>query len=193
MLNQKQFCDRVVRELREIGKQVQSLATDRDLYRKLEADVIAANLQLVTSNSAFIAMMRGAYADATAMRLRRLFAPDANLSLRRILGQFPDYPELLHDKLTGKELADDVAEMDQLGALLKETIDPHFLANERTFAALATVNRLLDRSIDFLMDCVRRYYWIVCDSYIDVDASHPEDPLAIFRFAWIETKEAAKR
>ena len=40
MLNEKQFRDRAVRELREIGKQVSSLATDRDLYQKLEADVI---------------------------------------------------------------------------------------------------------------------------------------------------------
>ena len=44
MLNEKQFRDRATRELREIGKLVQALATDRVLYRKLESDVIAANL-----------------------------------------------------------------------------------------------------------------------------------------------------
>ncbi len=188
MLNEKQFCDRAVRELREIGKQVQSLVNDRDLYRKLEANVIASNAQLASNNFDFVAMVRAAYADATAMRLRRLFAPDANLSLRRILKQVSDYPDLLHDKLTGKELSADLAEMDDLGTAVKETIDPHFLNHERTPAALVTANRMLDRGIDFLVDSVRRYYWIVSNSYIDVDVSHSEDPLAVFRFAWIETK-----
>ena len=46
MLNEKQFRDRAVRELREIGKQVLGLATDRDLYRKLEAEVIQPNPRL---------------------------------------------------------------------------------------------------------------------------------------------------
>ena len=46
MLSEKQFRERAKVELREIGKQVASLATDRDLYRKLEHDVIAQNSRL---------------------------------------------------------------------------------------------------------------------------------------------------
>src|ERR1017187_5078399 len=109
MLNEKQFRDRAVRELREIGKQVLSLASDRDLYRRLEVDIIQANPRLSTSGAAYLAMVRGAYTDATTMRLRRLFAPDAALSLRRLLIQISEYPALLHDKLTEKELAGDLA------------------------------------------------------------------------------------
>jgi hypothetical protein len=188
MLNEKQFRDRATRELREIGKQVQSLASDRDLYNKLETEVVPSNPLLSDGNSAFLAMLRAAYIDASTMRLRRLFAPDANLSLRRLVAQIADYPDLLHDKLTGKELSSDLAELDRTATYLKEHIDPHFANHERTTAGLATANRELDKALDLLIDCVKRYYWIVADSYIDVDATHAEDPLAVFRVPWIDTK-----
>ena len=188
MLNEKQFRDRALRELREIAKQVQSLKTDRDLSRKLESEVVAANPQLAASTNPYLSMIRGAYTDATTMRLRRLFAPDANLSLRRLLAQIQQYPDMLHGKLTGKELSADLAELDRLGAVLKEHVDPHFAAHERTPAALESANRELDRAIDLLADCVRRYYWIVADAYIELEPTYAEDPLAVFRCAWIESK-----
>lgn len=187
MLSEKQFRDRAVRELREIGKQVQSLATDRDLYRKLEAEVLSSNPRLSSHAAPFLAMFRGAYTDATTMRLRRLFAPEANLSLRRLLGQISGYTDLLHNKLTAKELSADIAEFDRIGTYLKERIDPHFSNRERTPAAVATALRELDRATDFLIDCVKRYYWIVGDSYVDVEVAYTEDPLAIFGFPWVET------
>jgi hypothetical protein len=188
MLNEKQFRDRATRELREIGKLVQDLATDRVLYRKLESDVIAINSELAQSSNPYLFMIRGCYTDATTMRLRRLFAPDATLSLRRLIGQFSDFPEMLHDKLTGKEMAHDIAEIDKLGTILKEQIDPHFSNHERTPAALDSANRELDRAIDLLRDCVKRYYWIVSDSYIDVDPTPTGDALVIFQRSWIEPK-----
>ena len=188
MLNEKQFRDRAIREFREIGKQVQSLMTDRALYNSLQSDVIAANPQLADSSNPYLFMIRGAYTDAATMRLRRLFAPDANLSLRRLVAQFSEYPDMLHDKLTGKELTADLAALDQLATVLKEKLDPHFAAHERTPAALASANRELDRAMDLLAECVKRYYWIVADAYIEVDAAGGDDALAIFRSAWIETK-----
>ena len=188
MLNEKQFRDRAIRELREIGKRVQSLMTDRALYNSLQSDVIAPNPQLADSSNPYLLMIRGAYTDATTMRLRRLFAPDANLSLRRLVAQFAEYPEMLHDKLTGRELSADLAELDQLATVLKEKMDPHFAPRERTPAALATANRELDRAIDLLAECVKRYYWIVADAYIDTEPTGIDQSLAIFRSAWIETK-----
>ena len=188
MLNEKQFRDRAIRELREIGKRVQSLMTDRALYNSLQSDVIAPNPQLADSSNPYLLMIRGAYTDATTMRLRRLFAPDANLSLRRLVAQFAEYPDMLHDKLTGRELSADLAELDQLATVLKEKEDPHFAAHERTPAALATANRELDRALDLLADCVKRYYWIVADAYIEVEPAAADNALAIFRSAWIETK-----
>jgi hypothetical protein len=188
MLNQKQFCDRAARELREIGKQVLSLATDRDLYRKLESEVIPSNPRLSSSGGAYLSLIRGAYTDATTMRLRRLFAPDATLSLRRLVSQISEYPAMMHDKLTNKELAADLSELERTGAYLKEHVDPHFSNHERTLAALSTTNRELDRAIDLLIDCIKRYYWIAADSYLELDVTYSKDPMAVFRIAWIAEK-----
>ena len=188
MLNQKQFCDRATRELREIGTQLQVLLADRDLYRKLESEVIAPNSSLASSNNLYLPMIRAAYTDATTMRLRRLLAPDADLSLRRLLVQFSEYPELLDDKLTGKELTADVSDLDKAATVLKEQLEPHFSSRERTSAALDTTNRELDRAIDLLADCAKRYYWIVSDSFLDLDSAESSDPLAIFHTPWIEPK-----
>jgi len=188
MLNEKQFRDRAEGELREIGNQVLSLATDRDLHRKLQSEVIEPNPHLSKNSSVFLAMVRGAYTDATTMRLRSLLAPDANLSLRRLLTKISDYPEMLHDKLTAKELSEDREKLDRMSIYLKEHVDPHFSNHERTAAALATTDRELNRAIDLLIDCIKRYYWIVSDSYIDLDVNYVEDSLAVFRFPWIEPK-----
>jgi hypothetical protein len=185
MLNEKQFRERATRELHEIGKHVQSLVTDRALMRRLEAGVIAGNPALAGSLSPYLSLIRGAYTDATLMRLRRLCAPDANISLRRLIAQISEYPAMLHDKLTGKELASDIDTFEKLADTLKASIDPHFSAHERTPAALESANRELDRAIDHLSDCVKRYYWIVADAYIDVEPAIEGDPLAIFRSAWI--------
>ncbi len=188
MLNKKQFRDRAMREFREIGKQVLGLATDRDLYQKLEAEVIQRNSSLSEGGNPYLSMWRGAYTDATAMRLRRLFAPEANLSLRRLATQISDYPEMLHDKLTAKELSNDLADLDRMSSYLKEHVDPHFTDHERTPAALATTNRQLDRALDLLIDCTKRYYWIVADSYIDIEVNYSEDPLTVFRSPWLADK-----
>ena len=192
MLSEKQFRDRATRELREIGKQVQSLASDRDLYRKLESEVVPSNPHLSDSSLVFLAMLRAAYTDATTMRLRRLYAPDANLSLRRLVAQISEYPDLVHNKLTGKELSSDLAELDRTATSLKEHVDPHFASRERTPAAIATANRPLDRALDLLIECVKRYYWILADSYIDLDVTYTDDPLNVFRFPWIDAKIDAK-
>jgi hypothetical protein len=188
MLNEKQFRDRATRELREIGKQVLSLATDRDLFQKLEADVIQRNSSLSAGSNPYLSMWRGAYTDATAMRLRRLFAPEANLSLRRLVTQVSDYPEMLHDKLTAKELSNDLADLDRMSVYLKQHVDPHFTDHERTTAALARTTRQLDQALDLLIDCTKRYYWIVADSYIELDVAYSEDPLTVFRAPWLEEK-----
>jgi hypothetical protein len=188
MLNEKQFRERAIREFREIGKQVQGLQTDRALYLKLESEVVAANSSLAESASPYLTLFRAAYTDATTMRLRRLFALDADLSLRRLVAQFSDYPDIWLDKLTGKELSTDVTDLERVATVLKLQLDPHFSAHERTPSALATANRELDRGIDLLADCVKRYYWIVSDSYLEVEPSHSGDPLAIFHIPWIAPK-----
>ncbi len=186
MLNQKQFRERASRELREIGNQVLGLVTDRELYRRLESEVLQPNPDLAGNNNAFLELFRGAYADATTMRLRRLSAPEANLSLRRTIVQLGDYPELFHQKVNARELADDAAALDKMAAHLKQQIEPHFLARERTPGALAPALRELDGALDLLIELLKKYYWVLCDGYLDVEPKLSSDPLAIFRKAWVK-------
>ncbi len=186
MLNEKQFRERASRELREIANQVLALITDRELYRRLENDVLGPNPDLAGNSNAFLDLIRGAYADATTMRLRRLLAPEANLSLRRTIVQLGDYPDLFHQKLNARELADDAAALDQTAAHLKQQMEPHFLSRERTPGALAPALRRLDGALDLFTELLKKYYWVLRDGYLDLDAKLGDDPIAIFRKAWAQ-------
>ncbi len=188
MLSEKQFRERATVELREIGKQVASLATDRDIYRKLERDVIAKNPRLESSRSTFIHMVRGAYTDAMAIRAARLTDADniVGLTLARVLTQIGEYPQLLHDKVGDREFANDCAALERAGENLREAWDPSFAPRERTPAALAATHRALDEAIDTMISTLKTYYWVVAEGHLDLEPSYAEDPLAIFRFAWME-------
>lgn len=186
MLNEKQFRERAARELREIGSQVLGLASDRVLYRSLESQVVEPNAELAGNNNAFLDLIRGAYADAMTMRLRRLLAPEATLSLRRTIVQLGEYPDLLHQKVNARELADDAAQLDKLAVHLKQQIEPHFLPRERTPGALAPTLRELDHALDLLIDLLKKYYWVLCDGYLDLEVKFAAEPLAAFRKAWVK-------
>ncbi len=189
MLSEKQFRERATVELREIGKQVASLAMDRDLYRKLEREVIAQNPRLQGSRNPFLDMVRGAYADAMTVRVLRLLdAESRGLSLRRVLAQIAEYPQLLHDKVGDREFANDSASLDGAAANLKAVMDPHFSHHERTPSALAATHRALDEAIDAMITTLKTYYWVVAEGHLDLEPRYAEDPLAIFRFAWVEGK-----
>ncbi|MGA2904934.1 MAG: hypothetical protein ABSD98_13945 [Candidatus Korobacteraceae bacterium] len=185
MLSEKQFRERAKSELRQIGNQVLSLATDRDIYWKLEREIIQPNPQLCQARSAFLDMLRGCYADAMAARaLRLLEGEDGGVSLPRVLAQLAEYPQLLHDKITESELADDRGALIQAAAELKRAVAPHAGHHERTLPALASTQRELDAAIDRMIATVKTYYWIVAESHLDLDVKHSEDPLSIFQFAW---------
>jgi len=181
MLNEKQFRERAARELREIGNQVQAMATDRELYRRLDAEVLQSSPELARDGGAFLELVRGSFADATTMRLRRLLAPEANLSLRRIIVQLADYPDLLHQKVNSRELAEDAAELDRTLTFLKQQVEPHFLPHERTPGALAPTLRDLDRALDLLSGLLKKYYWVACEGHLDLEAKASGNPLAAFR------------
>lgn len=186
MMSEKQFRERTKVEMREIGKQVASLAADRDIYRKLEREVVARNSRLQHSRSAFLDMLRGAYTDAMAIRVARL--TDAGniigLSLPRVLAQIGERSELLHDKIADREFANNRAALERAGEHLREVWDPHF--SHPTPAALTSTHRALDEALDTMISTLKTYYWVVAEAHLDLDPSYDEDPLAIFRFAWIE-------
>lgn len=181
MLNEKQFRERASRELREIGNQAQGMATDREVYRRMESELLQPNPELAGNGNAFADMFRGAYADAMTMRLRRLLATEASLSLRRVIDQMVDYPDLLHQKVNIRELADDSGELEKMATLLKEQVEPRFLPRERTPGALAPTLRDLDRALELVIALLQKYYWVVCDGYLDFEPKLSGDPLAVFR------------
>src|SRR5271165_53309 len=186
MLSEKRFRERTKVELREIGKQVASLATDRDVYRKLEHDVIAKNTRLQGARHPFIDMVRGAYTDAMAVRVLRLLDAGSGLSLRRVLTEIADYPQLLHDKVGDREFGNDSAAMDRASAKLKAVMDAHFSHHERRPSPMASRHRALDEAIDAMISTLKTYYWVVAEAHLDLEPSYTEDPLAIFRFAWMK-------
>jgi len=185
MLSEKQFRERAKSELREIGDQVLALATDRDIYWKLERDVIQHNPQLSEARSELLDMLRGCYVDAMVARLLRLLdGEEGGVSLPRVLAQLAEYPELLHDRITESEFADDRGALERTAARLRRFAASHIGRHERTLSALASTHRELDAALTIIIATVETYYWIVTDGYIDLDVQYAEDPLAIFQVAW---------
>jgi hypothetical protein len=185
MLSEKQFRERAKSELREIGEQVLALATDRDIYWKLEREVVQPNPQLYEARSEVLDMLRGCYVDAMVARLLRLLdGEQGGISLPRVLAQLVEYPQLLHDRITESEFADDRGALERTAARLRRFTASHVGRPERTLPALASAHRELDAAFTVIIATVETYYWIVCDGYIDLDVEYEEDPLAIFQFAW---------
>ena len=185
MLSEKQFRERAKTELRQIGDQVLALATDRDIYWKLEREVIQNNPQLSEARSELVGMLRGCYVDAMVARLLRLLdGEEDGVSLPRVLAQLTDYPELLHDRVTETEFADDRGALERTAARLRRFATSHVGRHERTPSALASAHRELDAAFTIIIAAVETYYWIVTDGYIDLDVEYAGDPLAIFQFPW---------
>lgn len=185
MLSEKQFRERARTELRQVGRQLKALATDRDVYWMLEREIVEPNPQLKHDRSAFLDMLRGCYVEAMTARVLRLLVPaDADASLPRILEQLAAYPDLLHDRLSQREFANDRKALEQAVTKIKRASVPRAGHHERTLSALASAHRELDAALDLMIAQVKNYYWIITDSYIDLEVSHDGDPLSIFQFAW---------
>ena len=185
MLNEKRFRERARGELRQIGHQLKALASDREVYWKLEREIVAGNSQLKNGRSAFLDLLRGCYVDAMAARVLRLLQPaDAEVSLPRVLEEMTKYPDLLHGKLTQSEFAADRKALAQAVIQLKGAAGSRAAHHERTLSALASAHRELDDAMDLMIAQVKNYYWIVADGYIDLDVTYAEDPMAVFQFTW---------
>jgi len=185
MLSEKQFRERARSELRQIGEQLKGLAADRDVYWKLEREIIEHNPQLKNGRSAFLDMLRGCYVDAMTARVLRLLQPaDDDVSLPRMVEQLTAYPDLLYGRLSQREFADDRKALQKAVVQVKRATVPRARHHERTLSALASAHRELDAALDLMLATVKTYYWIVSDSYIDLEVSHAADPISIFQFAW---------
>jgi hypothetical protein len=186
-LSSKSFLERALHELREIRNEVIDLATDGDIYWKVQHEVIQRNPRLLLIRSAFFDMLNDAYSHSAAMRVRRLVDKDhRTISLRRLLEQLREYPDLLAGRVTEVELAADVAELDRTTEKVKDYVDQFIAHHDRSPIAEVPILRELNAAIELLVRLLRKYYGILAGSDVDVVVHYLEDPLTIFRFAWIE-------
>jgi hypothetical protein len=188
-LSSKNFLERALVELREIRNEIIDLATDYDIYWKVQREVIQRNPRLLTIRSAFFDMLNDAYAHSTAMRVRRLVDKDnRTISLRGLLKELSKYPDLSKDRVSADELTADINELDQGTSKVKDYVDQFIAHHDRSPVATAPIHRELNAAIELLIRLLRKYYGVLAGSDIDVVVSYLEDPLTIFRFAWIDAK-----
>jgi|SRR5579862_968500 len=184
MLTEKQFRERTRMQLRHIANEIVGLIADRDLFRKLESEIVANNPQLSGVRNPVLEMLRGCYADSMSARALRLLINDGNLALAHVLERLAEYPQLLENKISEGEFLDDCAALRKAAGNLMDVSVPRTAHYERTMSALAPFQRELDSAIKLLMETVKTYYWIIADGYVDLAPKFDVDPLAVFQFSW---------
>jgi len=190
-MNSSNFRARAAQEMIEIRNEVQDLATDRDVYWKVQRDVIQKNARLLTTRSPFFDMLNDAYAHATASRVRRLVDHDSRtVSLRRLIAQLAAYPDLLAGKMSADDLKRDLAELDTTCKKVKDYVDQFVAHHDRNSCAPAPTHRELNEAVDTLVAKFRTYYALIHNADIDVVVGYLEDTLSIFRFPWIDAPNA---
>jgi hypothetical protein len=135
MLSSSNFRIRASAELAEIRDEILDLATDRDVYWKVQREVIQQNPRLLNARNAFFDMMNDSYAHATASRIRRLIDRDYRvISLRRLIEALGDYPDLLSGKMSTENRKDDLATLDRTCEKVKGYVDQFVAHHERNSA-----------------------------------------------------------
>ena len=152
MLSEKQFRERAKTELRQIGDQLLGLATDRDIYWKLEREIIQNNPQLCEARS-------DAARHAARLLCRRHGGPrsalldgeDARLSAA---GADRSWPSTRRSCTTGSRNASSptIAPRCSCAVMnLQRLMAPHTAHHERTLSALASLHRELDTALDLMI------------------------------------------
>ncbi len=155
----------------------------------MQREVIQRNTRLLTIRSAFFDMLNDAYAHSAAMRIRRLVDEDnRTISLRRLLEDLSKYPDLLRGQVSEAELAEDSYKLDRATSKVKGYVDQFIAHHDGSPVATAPIHRDLDAAIELLKRLLKKYYGVLAGSDIDVVVSYLEDPLTIFRFAWIDAQ-----
>jgi hypothetical protein len=71
---------------------------------------------------------------------------------------------------------------------VKDYVDQFIAHHDRSPVAAVPIHRELNAAIELLISLLRKYYSILAGSDIDVVVGYLQDPLAIFRFSWIDIK-----
>jgi hypothetical protein len=183
------FKIRADQELIELRDEVMSLATDSDIYWKVQRDVIQHNGRLLTMRSAFFDMLNDAYAHATASRIRRLVDRDSRtISLRRLVEELMSYPDAFEKKCTLRDLQNDLSSLDETCKRVKDYVDQFVAHHERNSTAGVPTFHELNAAIEKIIAVFKRCYSILRNTDTAVVVSYLEDPLAIFAFPWITDK-----
>ena len=197
MLGSKSFPERVLEDLNEIRDEVIWLATDHDIYWKVQHEVIQCNARLLMIRSAFFDMLNDSYLYSAAMRVRRLVDKDSRtISLRRFLTELSGYPDLLKGQVREVELAELAADSDELDSVtskVKNYVDQFVAHHDRSPVAKAPINKDLNAAIELLIRLLRKYYGVLAGSDLDPVVSYLEDPLTIFGFAWIDAEKVSRK
>ena len=188
-LSSANFRERALQELAAIRDEVLDLATDRDIYWKVEREVIQCNPRILSIRSAYLDMVRGSYADSVSSRVRRLIDEDGRtISLRKLLVELRGYPDLFSREGSSEELERDIEELHRTTRKIKDFVDQHVAHHQRNPVATVPTHRELNESIDTLIAVLRKYYAILAGSDLSVVVEYLEGPLAIFQFPWIDPK-----
>ena len=122
------------------------------------------------------------------LRNRSRAAPARRRFFARPPQQLSKYPDLSNGRVSTDELAADINELDQGTSKVKDYVDQFIAHHERSPVAAAPIHRELNAAIELLIRLLTKYYGVLAGSDIDVVVSYLEDPLTIFRFAWIDAK-----
>jgi AbiU2 len=157
------------------------------VYWRVQREVIQKNARLLTTRSPFFDMLNDSYAHATASRVRRLVDHDSRtVSLRRLIEQLADYPDLLAGKMSADDLKNDLAELDTTCKKVKDYVNQFVAHHERNSCVPVPTHRDLNEAVDTLVAKFRKYYGLINNADIDVAVGYLEDTLSIFRFPWID-------
>ncbi len=190
MLSSSNFRVRAAQELNEIRDEVLDLATDRDVYWKVQREVIQRNVRLLAASSPSLDMLNDAYAHATASRIRRLVDHDYRaVSLRRLIEELAGHPDLLAGKMSVDDLKQHLAKLDDTCTKVKDYADQFVAHHDRSSSVPVPTYRELNEAVDTLIATFRKYYSLINDTDINVVVKYGEDPLSILRFPWIDTPE----
>src|SRR5664280_650951 len=156
-LSSKNFRERALQELLALRNEVIDLATDRDIYWRVEREVIQCNPRLLSIRSAYLDMVRGAYADAMSSRVRRLIDKGRpTISLRRLLVELRGYPELFCNRVAPAELERDIEELHRTTRKIKDFVDQRVAHHQRNPVATVPTHRELNEGIDTLIAVLRK-------------------------------------
>jgi hypothetical protein len=168
-------------QLNEIRCEVLALATDHDVFWKVQREVIQNNVRLLTMRSAFFDMMNDAYVHATASRVRRLVDRDPRTnSLRRFLDMLATCPDLV----SADELKKDLEELNVTCGKVKDFVNQFVAHHDRNRSSTVLTHRELNDAVETVIRIFEKYYQLINHSDIDMVVRYLEEPLSIFRFPW---------